>query len=324
VIAVDLTLVQNILDKIGPIQLTDYKEEITAQNLFERGEYYSEVGFFPGSTQKRDFFGALTRAVVGKILDSFKNPDAAGSLPLLALIEASSKGRPEKHLMLTFDDPTLASFVRTKGWNQPLPPIYFNPSEDIGETKDYLALLEANLGANKVNRFLDRKITYEMTIGKDADLVGKITVHYKNNSEAETWPAGKYVNFLRVYAPFTASLFDYTNGESKNLEEVETTTQGNLTVFSTYVEVPIKSDKEISFTYRIPKNIKLEEAPAYSIYFQKQAGTGNDQLEFKFNLPSFLEVLKVNGSEDYAGSQNLVIQSDLSTDRQFTIDLAKK
>lgn len=346
VIALDLTLVAEILKKMGPVTITDYNQEITAENLFERGEYYSEVGFFPGSTQKRDFFGALTRTIVTKILESLKSPSTdpaktdqpSTNLPWLALTEDSAAGLPQKHLMLTFDDPTLSAFIKTKGWNQPLPPLYFNPADDAHETRDYVAIVEANVGANKVNRFLEREIFYEMTIGRDADLVAKLKINYTNKSLAETWPAGKYVNFLRVYVPFAASLFEYQNGDLKNLEEVELTSQGNLTVFSTYVEVPIKSQKEVIFTYRLPKNIKLEDAPTYSIYFQKQAGTLSDPLEFKFNLPAYVEVNSVSpylcdsqpsnretetNCPIFEGQQNITIETDLSTDRHFTIDLEK-
>ena len=326
IIAIDLTLVQDILAKIGPIALVDYNEQISAENLFERGEYYSEVGFFPGSTQKRDFFGALTRALVAKILEGAKTSGQkdAGTLPWLALVEASAESLPQKHLMLTFDNPTLAAFIRTKGWNHPLPPLYFDPAQDIGETRDFVAIVEANLGANKVNRFLDRKIFYEMTIGRDADLVASLKITYTNNSQAETWPAGRYVNYLRVYVPFAAGLLAHQNGDSTKLEDVETLTQANLTIFSTYVEVPVKSQKEVSFTYRIPKNIKLEDAPTYSLYFQKQAGTGKDLLEFKFNLPAYIEIAKANGDESYTGQQNLTMSSDLAIDRQFTLDLRKR
>lgn len=330
-IAIDLTLVQEILAKMGPVTLADYNEQITSSNLFERGEYYSEVGFFPGSTQKRDFFGALARKIVANILDSLKSSQTTNyqqqttnSLPWLALVEASAEGLPQKHLMLTFTDPTIAAFIKTKGWNNPLPPVYFDPADDSGQTRDFVAIVEANLGANKVNRALVRNISYEMTIGRDADLVGSLKITYTNNSQAETWPAGKYVNFLRVYVPFAAGLFEYQNGDSTNLEEVQTATQGNLTVFSTTVVVPIRSQKEVSFIYRIPKNIKLEDAPTYSVYFQKQAGTERDPLEFKFNLPAYIEVKSVNGDEQYKGQQNITISTDLSTDRQFEIEVAKK
>ena len=326
VIAINLNFVQNVLAKMGSVKLTDYDEEISAPNLFERGEYYSEIGSFPCSTQKKDFFGALSRAIISQIIDSFNQPakKSSGTVPWLALFEVGSDALARKDLMLTFDNQNLASFIETGGWNHPLPPADFNPADDAVESRDFLALVEANLGANKVNRFLERKVAYETTIGRDADLVAKLTITYTNNSQADTWPAGKYVNFLRVYAPFAASLYEYQNNGKKDVGEVEVTTQGNLTVFATMVEVPIKSTREVVFSYRIPKNIKLEKAPYYHLYVQKQAGTEKDPFEFTFNLPSYLEVKSVNGSDDQEGKQNLRINSDLSTDREFEIEVVKK
>ncbi|MCR4324691.1 MAG: DUF4012 domain-containing protein [Candidatus Curtissbacteria bacterium] len=327
VIAIDLTYVQNILSKMGPVKLTDYNEEISADNLFERGEYHSEVGFFPGSTQKRDFFGSLTRTLIDKTLGSIKTEAAnnqENTSPWLALVEATSEALSEKHLMLSFDSPTLSTFVKTKGWNNPLPPLTYNPADTSGQTRDFLALSEANLGANKVNRFIERKVSYEMTIGKDADLVGKLKINYKNNSPAETWPAGRYTNFLRVVVPFSAGLNEFKDAGQTRTSEVNTTSTGNYTVFSTFVEVPIKSEKEIIFTYHVPKNIKLESAPVYSLYIQKQPGTEKDPLEFKLNLPGYLILKSINGDETYSKSQNAQITTDLSRDREFKVEIGEK
>ena len=326
VIAINLNFIQNVLAKIGPVKIRDYNEEISAQNLFERGEYYSEIGSFAGSTQKKDFFGALSRTIISQIIDSFNQSAKknSGVVPWLALFEVGSDALSQKDLMLTFDDPILSSFVRSGGWDFPLPPASFNPADDSVESRDFLALVEANLGANKVNRFLERKIAYDVTIGRDADLVAKLTITYTNNSQADTWPAGKYVNFLRVYVPFASSLFEYQNADKKGVGEVEVTTQSNLTVFSAMVEVPIKSTREVLFAYRIPKNIKLEKAPYYHLYVQKQAGTEKDPFEFKFNLPAYLEVKSINGNDEEEGQQNLSIQTDLVTDRQFEIEIVKK
>ena len=346
VIAIDLSLLQKVLAATGPINLTDYNEQISAQNLFEKGEYYSEIGFFPGSTQKRDFFATLTRALIAKVLANFPSLDSQNESQVSwpALAEVAKDGLLEKHLLVFFDNPTLSSYVMTHGWDNPLATNEFDSANDQFETRDFIALAEANVGANKVNRFLERKIAYEMTIGRDADLVGMLKISYTNNSQAETWPAGKYVNYLRVYLPFAAGIEEFNlsipppRDESKkktktltpkedgvvDTKDVEVTTQGNLTIFSTYVEVPIKSTQEVNFTYRIPKNIKLEQAPIYHLYIQKQPGTDKDPLEFKFNLPAYLEVKSVNNSREYVGNQNITINTDLSTDRQFAIELAKK
>lgn len=325
VIALDLTYIQSLLDKIGPIKLPDYNETISAQNLFERGEYHSEVGFFPGSTQKKDFFGTLTNNLFQNITTKLTaNATSQNPAPWTGIILATKDALSQRHLMFAFDDPNLASFVKTKGWDHPLPPTLYNPADDSKGTRDFLALSEANLGANKVNRLIERSVSYEMTIGRDADLVAKLSITYKNNSQADTWPAGKYVNYLRVYVPFAASLFAVQNGDDSNLKDVEVTTQNNMTVLATYVEVPIKSTKTITFSYRIPKNIKLEQAPSYNLYVQKQPGTDKDPFVFRLNLPDYLMVKSTNGSDEFQNKQNIEIDSNLATDQQFEIGVGKK
>lgn len=335
VFALDLTFVQTLLDKMGPIKLDDYNETITTANLFDKGEYYAEVGFFPGSTQKKDFFASLTRKLISQTIDSLSTVSSGSShTPWLALITAASQSLSEKHLLLAFDSPNLASYAKSKNWSNLIPPSWFDPADDSNSTKDFLALSEANIGANKVNRYLERSINYEMTIGRDADLMAKLTITYKNNSPADTWPGGTYVNYLRVYAPLRASLDSYLidgktldkskNTKSPNPEDLTSTTEGSLTTFASLIEVPVGKTKTVTYTYRIPKNIKLETAPAYSLYIDKQPGTEKDKLNFTFNLPSYLKIDSVNDNQDVRGKQNYSTATDLSQDRQFTIDVVKK
>jgi nucleoside-diphosphate-sugar epimerase len=325
VIALDLTYIQSLLDKIGPVKLPDYSETITAQNLFERGEYHSEVGFFPGSTQKKDFFGTLTNNLFQNITTKLTaDATSQNPVPWTGIILATKDALSQRHLMFAFDDPNLAAFVKTKGWDHPLPPTLYNPADDSKGTRDFLALSEANLGANKANRLIERSVVYEMTIGRDADLVAKLSIIYKNNSQADTWPAGKYVNYLRVYVPFAASLFAVQNGDNSNIKDVEITTQNNMTVLATYMEVPIKSTKTITFSYRIPKNIKLEQAPSYNLYVQKQPGTDKDPFTFRLNLPGYLVVKSTNNSDEFQDKQNIEINTNLATDQQFEIGIGKK
>lgn len=323
-VALDLSFMEELLKATGSIKLQDYDEEINSENLFDRGEYYSEIGFFPGSTQKKDFFGALSRALINRLIQTFSDQQSAVEGSVIKLVEVLQSGLSQKHLMLNYDDSVLASFVQTQGYNHPLPPINYNPADDSGETRDFLALSEANVGANKVNRYIERKISYDMTIGRDADLIAKLTISYTNNSQAETWPGGKYVNYLRIYVPNASTLTHYQNGTSTDTKEVTAASYGNLTVFSAFVEVPVKSTKEVTFTYRIPKNIKLETAPTYSLYVQKQPGTGLDPFTFTFHLPNYLEATKLNGEDQNPPAQNLELKTTLETDREFTVEVKKK
>lgn len=324
VIALDLSFMQKLLEKIGPIKVDDYQEEITAQNLFERGEYYSEVGFFPGSTQKKDFFGALARKIISGMISSLSNASETKSTTWFAFLETALENLETKHFQVSFDDPIISSYLKTKDWDNVLPPLLFDPTFDQTETRDFIALSEANVGANKVNRFLDRELNYEMTIGRDADLFGNLKITYRNNSQAETWPAGKYVNYLRLYLPQEAELISIKNGDITALDSVQVKKVGKLTELATNIEVPVKSTKEVIFTYRIHKNINLEKAPVYHLFVQKQPGTEKDPLRLTFNLPAYLQVKSVNQDTKEAGKENISLQNDLSQDREYTIEIEKK
>lgn len=325
VIAIDLNYIQNFLSEIGPIKLGDFNEEISSENLFEKGEYYAEVGFFPGSTQKKDFFSSLTKNILDTVIQSFSKESKDSQIaPLIATLDVSRKAILEKHLLLSANDQTLASVIKTNGWNNPIPPKDFHPQDNSSQTRDYIAISEANLGANKVNRFLERKIDYDMTIGRDADLIGTLKITYTNKSTANTWPGGTYVNFLRVYLPPGAGMLEYKNSDSSNISDVTTTNINNLTELATFVEVPIGQTQEILFKYRISKNIKLETAPTYSLYVQKQPGTQKDAFNFNFHLPGYLKVASFNLDDKFDGKDAVNYSGDLAGDKHIEIGVARK
>ena len=59
VVAVNLFVAQDLMRAVGPVYLADYQETVTAENLFAKTQAHSEVGFFPGSTQKRDWLSLV-------------------------------------------------------------------------------------------------------------------------------------------------------------------------------------------------------------------------------------------------------------------------
>ena len=310
VIAMDLTFIQKLLFLIGPIIVKNSTQEISSDNLFNHNQSYDQIA----------------QALFNKLAQSFSQIDANNiqNINLNELFKTTQMAISQKHLLLIFDNQNLSSLVKTKGWDNALPPILFDPSEESSGSRDFVALSETNLGANKANRDIERKIDYSMTVGRDADLKANLKITYTNKAQANTWPAGTYVNFLRVYAPKDAGLSDFQNGELSDLDAVEVSNPANLAVFSTFVEVPVGKTHEVTFTYKIPKNIKLEQAPTYHLYISKQPGTDKDSLTFSFNLPDNIEAKSVNGDQTFAAQKNIKIETDLSTDRQFEINLKKK
>lgn len=307
VLAFDLALAQNLLSSLGQVTLPDYQETITAENLFEKAEKYSEIDFFPGSTQKRDFLGALSRRILERLTTE-------KDLPWLSLVEAMGKSLTEKHFLLYFHHPGVQRLVEELGGGGEIksPP-----------TQDFLMINEANLGINKANFFVKRKVSYEVTIGKEAEIVGQVSIEYENKSPAETWPAGTYKNYLRIYAPLGATLEKMTIEGIVAESPKMATTSGEKAIFDLWVEVPILSRRQVAVSYRLPQKLPFDQGQgSYDLYLQKQPGWLADPLAVTINYPTYLKVAKTE-PQVQVGEQSLTFTSDFSSDRQFRVEFTK-
>ena len=307
VIAIDTSLLKSLLGIIGPLNISG--QDVSGDNIAET------------LTAQTDnvFLANLSTEIFNRVVSSISNSQDTEEIPFLDLFNAFRQALYSKHILASFDDKNLSSLVKTKAWNNSLPPVIFDPADDSKGARDFLALSEANLGANKVNRFIERNIDYEMTVGKNGSLTANLKITYKNNSQRNS-----YTNFLRVYAPFASSLTSYSNGENEDLDEVEVTQASNLQVFSTFVEAAPNESKVVEFTYKIPKTIKLEKSPSYNLYVSKQPGTLKDPFTFTFNLPENIQIESVGSDTSHKNHQNYSEETNLEVDRQFEISLLKK
>ncbi len=315
VIAFDLTFIKNLIQIAGPVTLSEFNDKITNENFNDKIISYSKEG------KGEDFLTELIPALVDDLIKSLGDSQ---KVSWQELADTVTNALAQKHLLLQFENKNLSDLVKSKSWGNSLPPVFFDPIDEDGQIRDYLSISEANLGANRANKFLDRKIDYQVEIDKDSNLNITLKIAYTNNSQSTIWPEGNYVNFLRIYTPFASTLIKYQNGKSTDSDEVEVTTQGNLTIFSTFVEVPPNSTQEVSFSYRVPKNTNLAQTPTYHLYIQKQPGTAKDPLTFTLGLPSGYQIESVSGEDKSTGQQSAKIETNLETDRQFEIEITKK
>ncbi|MBU1085478.1 DUF4012 domain-containing protein, partial [Patescibacteria group bacterium] len=185
VIAVNLPAVKELLKATGPINLPDYNEEITAENLFERAEYRSEIDFFPGSTQKKDFLGALSREIFEKLKQS-------STSDILKFAQSFEAGLAQKQLLVYLHDQQSQKLLLEQNWAGSIFDPYLTPQDNRPLTIDYSYLVEANLGINKANYFLKRNIRQLLTILKTKEILVVTTITYDHQSPADAWPGGIY------------------------------------------------------------------------------------------------------------------------------------
>ncbi len=310
VIAMDVTFAQFLLESVGPVSLPDYKETITANNLFEKAQAHAQDNFFPGSTQKKDFLSALSRKLIDKLLHE-------RSTPWVSVLEAVKKGASQKHLLFSFNNEQVQKVFNLNNWGGTI----LTSAEQDGRFNDFRMLNEANLGVNKVNFWVKRKITDEITIGKDGEVTGKLSAVFTNDG-ADELPAGPYINYLRAFFPQNTQITRMTI-DGKEQKEIDETVQSGKSIFGFLVTIPPKSTKIVSISYRLSTLFPIVPGKStYALIFQKQSGTGEDALTITINYPQELRVKETNASV-FAEKQSIILSTNLAEDRLFTVEFLR-
>lgn len=319
VIGVDISFAKAILKAIGEVYVADYKETVNSDNLYALTQDYVKKDFFPGSTQKKDFLRSLFNAIKESFL-------AKKDISYFYLIEEIMQAVGQKHILFAFSDKDIQNVFTVNRLSSNL---WDDREETPSALSDFLGISEANLGVNKVNYFVKRKIEQEVTIDKEGNISEKITISYQNQAE------GDYKNYLRIIVPFGAKLSSVViDSVEQTIEkavtdpllyekkgfvppaglEVEEEEESGKTAFGFLVNVAAQSTKTIEVSYLLPQK-PLSSAFSYSLWVFKQPGTEDDPYSFSLSYPEGFKILK---------GEKPSFEKNLSEDINFKIDLVRK
>jgi hypothetical protein len=179
-------------------------------------------------------------------------------------------------------------------------------------------VVESNFGANKANFFVQRDFSVQTIIDKAGGVDVAVTMHIENNSPSESWPGGKYKNYLRFLIPNGSKFNGLSLGDGRKATESSLLTSeviqavpedhflvfktgeqmfvdaapvaSGLTSYGVLVELPVGSRREIVFRYKPLYRMSLNgENIGYQFGFLKQPGTGTPAIDFLVEYPSFLK-----------------------------------
>jgi len=318
VVGLNLTLAQQILKAVGEIQLPDYQEKINADNFFERAEYYAEINFFPGSTQKQDFLGSVIRVLFEKI----KSNDQKIWFELAKNLLPSLRS---KDLAFWFAQPQAMTALNNLGWDGSLKEV--KCQDALGEClTDYLMVAEANVGINKANYFLKRSFSHQIKIDQEGSIQETLRLDYHNDSQTEAFPAGRYKSYVRLYTPLGTELkslkiINPSDGEAIEPSEKEIKQEHDKQVFGFLLEVPIKESRSVEVVYSLSEKV-TERTDRYLWLLQKQAGIKDESFNFWFLPPSGLQILP-KGIKGTQTTEGFVFNPQFDQDLVFEINLLR-
>ena len=334
VIGVDLSFVKNLLNAIGEVEIVDYKEKVNSQNLFYVTESHVEKGFFPGSTQKKDFLRSLYTAIINKFSQE-KN------IPYASLLSEATKAVEEKHLLFGFGNPGIQNLFTVNGWSSA---IWDERKNDQNTINDFLGINEANFSGNKVNYFVSRSVSQRINIDKNGLIKEEASILYKNDSTGE-WPGGDYKNYLRIILPQDVALEKITIDDKEqkivgpiedpnsyersdftppNGLEVKVNEESGKTVYGFLITVPKGKLVKISIFYSLPQRVNtLASSFSYSLKIFKQPGIDSFPYDLIVSQPNGYRVLD-KSSEVITQKDKEVVSKDIVKDETIIMTLAKE
>lgn len=324
VISLTPTVVEKLLNIIGPIEMHEYNVVLTADNFVELVQYKVEVDYDKELNQPKMILADFAPKFIEKLsqLSSEKQKEA---------IQIIINSLSEKHILIYFKDDKLNDFIRGEGW-----------AGQILETdKDYFSVVSSNINGFKTDRVIKETINHQAEINEDGSIIDTITItrkHDGGNLKYDWWNRVN-ANYLRVYVPLGSELIsaegqslesysppiDYLKNNFKEdalisaIEKnmivdkqsgTQISTENDKTVFGNWVYVSPGETVTVTYKYKLPFKIDLtKSADSYSLVAQKQSGSLGSILNHRLIYPSdwnvhwqYPEELKIkSGTVDYIG-----------------------
>lgn len=358
VIALNATLIPDILKIVGNIELAKYNKIFTPEEVVLALQHATLFEYDKKANQPKAIIADLAPELIKRLL-SVKIEQA---LPLLSVL---NKALGEKEIQFYFIDEKMQEQTAHFGWT----------GELLHTNKDYLLVVDANIAGGKTNAYLEQQINHYVYLQDDQSIVDTVSIVRKHNGNLIDPKDANYVfakennvSFIKIYVPKGAELLEvtgYNPPDPKLFKEVYSgftedeylaQVQGEVkidpktgtyiypnelgkTVFGNWIQVKPGEEATITFSYRLPKfprpksvldkiylALGKKATIDYSLLVQRQSGAFN--LTFKSYLfyPANFRVKWSNSST--SGSlkpteRGLTYSSDLMSDQSYAVILQK-
>ena len=309
VIAVDQQMLQLLVAAMEPLEVASSDEAITGANVLrfirdswtepEEGLRLTE-DWAEWTAHRKDFMPDLVAAMTSRVQTQPQSLD----LPRLA--SAVWQGLQGRHLLIYLHHAEAAQLLAQQNWDGAV----------LEVPGDYLQVVDANVGFNKVDPNVQRSISYKVDLTEPDQARAEAKVHYQNRSqrvvetclqEIEWLPSyeqrmhGCYWDYVRFLMPEGAHLltkereplpsgsllnryrFAPGGDAGPDADQVE---KGKA-AFGLFFALPPGEQREVDLSWQLPARVVQREGSAwrYHLLVQKQSGTPAIPLHVTVTVP---------------------------------------
>ncbi len=253
---------KSFLQIVSQVELKRFNEVVVAKNLDEKLLFYDSVY---ADKPRNEFVLALVKSVFEKLIQT---EDAFNKLARTLYEQLSS----QQLTLSQFSTPTQKVFNQLS-WSSGVlklgcPSLFINQACLI----DGLYQLESNVGVNKANYFLTRRIKHQISF-TEREIKHKRVVEYANLSKSNVWPKGDYIFVVKFYLPKGAEGVRLRFG-GKDVGVTIRRGGERVEVESEKLVVPISQTKKLTLLFTVPE--KLTSNSSYLFLDQNQSGSKDD------------------------------------------------
>jgi hypothetical protein len=317
VIAITPWIIQSALRITGPVDVPEFKDTVTADNLIDEIHKYQLSSLAPGpddvidpttgTSLRKRFTGFLFQHFLQKV----KDQTAKDMSPFAKLLLDSLHS---KDIQIAFND---------AGVERALNHYHVDSAIEAPTAGDSLMMVDANVVASKINYFLQYTLTERVTLDAAGTATHTTTLTYfwppDPSTLVRSFPAGYpplYIAYLRVYVPPGAQLLSQTGWIGS-----PTTTAFGREVWGGRVLMHIGDHHPVVLTWKLPNAAtKTGDQWHYASLLQREAGT-TFALDYSLTLPACGKLMGTPPSGFTApNGQSVALAQPFTVDTSFAID----
>jgi hypothetical protein len=274
VIGITANTLTSILKITGPIQVEGYPGTYASEDAIISLEYQVEKAFEKQGISRDD-----RKSVMRDLAKEIEKRILSFSIhQKIKLAQVLIRDLNEKNIQLYFKDSQIQRQAQAVSWVGAI---------DQKWEKDYLMIVDANIGSFKSDYYIRRSIDYSIDLSESAPQA-HLKISYEHTAKEKDWMTRDYTDYLRIYVPKDSWLVN-----QKNFDEATFGNEFGRKYFGSIIRVPIGTSKTIELKYTLPESVKND----YNLKIQKQAGLSD--------IPVNIHIKKADGTlEEFSETLN--------------------
>ncbi len=326
IIAINQSAITDLLEELGPINVSPLKSDLDSDNFQLMLSYLIESKYFGDKNPK---------VILEKTIEAFKNKLIESDDPSL-ILNTLLKLIKDQKILLYSRDPEVQSFFDFYG---------LTPHQIATTNEDFLQVLNISTGGNKSDLFIKQNLIHTTFISPNGEINDELTITKKH-----TWSNKDLLNFqmtLKIFG-FNQEIPDYLQyilgaGENKSMVKVYVPLGTKLensigvdmnkilirsdsdlqkTYFLIPMEVSAGEESTVTIRYSLPEKLYLKPADIYRFIAQKQIAINDSQFKKVLELSPSLSLIKTNRSDTQNENKSEEV-INLKGDYRFDAVIAK-